>query len=110
MRASVLIVPMSPARRYSTVASASPCPVISLDFTSMTTLWAAGSWSVISTVPLTVIAIIPTVISTELNVDYRVASFYGGTGLLIVISVALDLVQKINSHLVMRNYQGLTED
>ena len=39
-----------------------------------------------------------------------VASFYGGTGLLIVISVALDLVQKINSHLVMRNYPGLTED
>ena len=45
-----------------------------------------------------------------MNVDYRVASFYGGTGLLIVISVALDLVQKINSHLVMRNYPGLTED
>jgi preprotein translocase subunit SecY len=59
---------------------------------------------------LAVIAIIPTVISTELNVDYRVARFYGGTGLLIVISVALDLVQKINSHLVMRNYPGLTED
>ena len=39
-----------------------------------------------------------------------VASFYGGTGLLIVISVALDLVQKINSHLVMRNYPGLTDD
>jgi preprotein translocase subunit SecY len=39
-----------------------------------------------------------------------VASFYGGTGLLIVISVALDLVQKINAHLVMRNYPGLTED
>ena len=37
----------------------------------------------------------------------RVASFYGGTGLLIVISVALDLVQKINSHLVMRNYPRL---
>jgi preprotein translocase subunit SecY len=39
-----------------------------------------------------------------------VASFYGRTGLLIVISVALDLVQKINSHLVMRNYPGLTDD
>ena len=59
---------------------------------------------------LAVIAIIPSVISSEMNVDYRVASFYGGTGLLIVISVALDLVQKINSHLVMRNYPGLTED
>jgi preprotein translocase subunit SecY len=59
---------------------------------------------------LAIIAIIPNVISTEMSVDYTVASFYGGTGLLIVISVALDLVQKINSHLVMRNYPGLTED
>jgi preprotein translocase subunit SecY len=59
---------------------------------------------------LAVVAIIPTMISQALEVNYQVASFYGGTGLLIVISVALDLVQKINSHLVMRNYQGLTED
>jgi preprotein translocase subunit SecY len=59
---------------------------------------------------LAVVAIIPSVISAAMEVDYRVASFYGGTGLLIVISVALDLVQKINSHLVMRNYPGLTED
>jgi preprotein translocase subunit SecY len=59
---------------------------------------------------LAVVAVIPSVISKSMNVDYRVASFYGGTGLLIVISVALDLVQKINSHLVMRNYPGLTED
>ena len=37
------------------------------------------------------------------------ASFYGGTGLLIAVSVAFDLVQKIDSHLVMRNYRGLLE-
>lgn len=59
---------------------------------------------------LAVVAIIPSMISSAMDVDYRVAAFYGGTGLLIVISVALDLVQKINSHLVMRNYPGLTED
>jgi preprotein translocase subunit SecY len=59
---------------------------------------------------LAVIAVIPTLITTTMDVNYNVASFYGGTGLLIVISVALDLVQKINSHLVMRNYPGLTED
>src|SRR4051794_33684305 len=59
---------------------------------------------------LAVIAVIPSLIQTGMNIDYRVASFYGGTGLLIVVSVALDLVQKINSHLVMRNYPGLTED
>ncbi|HYH64883.1 MAG TPA: preprotein translocase subunit SecY [Urbifossiella sp.] len=59
---------------------------------------------------LAVIAVIPNVVSSELGIDPVVASFYGGTGLLIVISVALDLVQKINSHLVMRNYAGLTDD
>ena len=59
---------------------------------------------------LAVIAIIPNVISSELEIPPAVASFYGGTGLLIVISVALDLVQKINSHLVMRNYPGLTDE
>jgi preprotein translocase subunit SecY len=59
---------------------------------------------------LAIVAIIPTLVSSLLEIDPRVASFYGGTGLLIVVSVALDLVQKINSHLVMRNYPGLTED
>ncbi len=58
---------------------------------------------------LAIVAVIQSMINSGLNVDYTVASFYGGTGLLIVISVALDLVQKINSHLVMRNYPGLTE-
>jgi preprotein translocase subunit SecY len=59
---------------------------------------------------LAVVAVIPTIITTTLSVDQMLASFYGGTGLLIVISGALDLVGKINSHLVMRNYPGLTED
>ena len=59
---------------------------------------------------LAIIAIIPSIVSGELQVDFRIATFYGGTSLLIVISVCLDLVQKINSHLVMRNYPGLTED
>lgn len=59
---------------------------------------------------LAVVAVIPSVINSKLEVPFNLAQFYGGTGLLIVISVALDLVQKINSHLVMRNYPGLTED
>ncbi len=58
---------------------------------------------------LALVAIIPTVISASLTVPYMVASFYGGTGLLIAVSVAFDLVQKIDSHLVMRNYKGLME-
>jgi preprotein translocase subunit SecY len=58
---------------------------------------------------LAVIAIIPTVVATGMDISYMVASFYGGTGLLIVVSVALDLVQKIDSHLVMRNKPGMLE-
>ena len=58
---------------------------------------------------LSLVAIVPTVVSGVLGVDYQIASFYGGTGLLIAVSVAFDLVQKIDSHLVMRNYTGLLE-
>lgn len=58
---------------------------------------------------LSLVAIIPTLVTGALGIDYLVASFYGGTGLLICVSVALDLVQKIDSHLVMRNYPGLLE-
>jgi preprotein translocase subunit SecY len=58
---------------------------------------------------LAVVAVIPTLVSTWMNVNYTIASFYGGTSLLIAVSVAFDLVQKIDSHLVMRNYRGLLE-
>ena len=58
---------------------------------------------------LALIAVLPTVVSESMGVDYAVASFYGGTSLLIAVSVAFDLVQKIDSHLVMRNYRGLLE-
>ncbi len=58
---------------------------------------------------LALVAIVPTVISGLLDVQPNVASFYGGTGLLIAVSVAFDLIQKIDSHLVMRDYRGLLE-
>jgi preprotein translocase subunit SecY len=58
---------------------------------------------------LALVAIIPTIVSATLGIPYTAASFYGGTGLLIAVSVAFDLVQKIDSHLVMRNYRGLLE-
>ncbi len=56
---------------------------------------------------LSLVAVIPSIVQNALNVDYTIASFLGGTGLLIVISVCLDFVQKIDSHLIMRNYGGL---
>ncbi|MFH1264616.1 MAG: preprotein translocase subunit SecY [Planctomycetota bacterium] len=58
---------------------------------------------------LAVVAILPTLVATWMGVPWGVASFFGGTGLLIAVSVAFDLVQKIDSHLVMRNYKGLLE-
>ncbi|MFT3786589.1 MAG: preprotein translocase subunit SecY [Tepidisphaeraceae bacterium] len=55
---------------------------------------------------LCVVAVIPAILAMEFHINYRVASFLGGTGLLIVISVALDLVQRIEANLLMRNYGG----
>lgn len=58
---------------------------------------------------LALVAILPTILAQWLEIPYDLASFYGGTGLLIAVSVAFDMVQKIDSHLVMRNYKGLLE-
>jgi preprotein translocase subunit SecY len=58
---------------------------------------------------LSIVAIVPIVVNTQLDVSFAVASFYGGTGLLIAVSVAFDLIQKIDNHLLMRNYRGLLE-
>jgi preprotein translocase subunit SecY len=51
---------------------------------------------------LAVIAILPDLMITFLNVPF----YFGGTGLLIVVGVALDTLQQIESHLVMRHYDG----
>ena len=55
---------------------------------------------------LAVIAVIPTVVSGLFNVDFGITQFLGGTGLLIVVSVMLDFVQRIEANLMMRNYKG----
>jgi len=55
---------------------------------------------------LAVIAILPQLIQREFEVGYTVAYLYGGTSLLIVVGVALELVQKIEAHLMMRHYEG----
>ncbi|MBW8002693.1 MAG: preprotein translocase subunit SecY [Planctomycetes bacterium] len=58
---------------------------------------------------LAIIAIVPSVISVSMGVSGQIASFLGGTGLLIVVSVSLDLVQKIEANLLMRSYDGFSE-
>ena len=55
---------------------------------------------------LCLIAVIPTAITAWLNIDPNISAFLGGTGLLIVVSVALDMVQRIEANLLMRNYGG----
>jgi preprotein translocase subunit SecY len=52
------------------------------------------------------IAIFPSMVTKYANVSYNFASFYGGTGLLIIVGVALDTLQQIESHLLMRHYEG----
>jgi preprotein translocase subunit SecY len=51
-------------------------------------------------------AIFPDLIMAWLNIPYLVASFFGGTGLLITVGVMLDTIKQIESHLLMRNYEG----
>jgi preprotein translocase subunit SecY len=55
---------------------------------------------------LALIAVIPHLIATWLQIPFSISSFLGGTGLLIVVSVILDLVQRIEANLLMRNYPG----
>ena len=58
---------------------------------------------------LAIIAVVPTVVFLWLDVPFTVSTFLGGTGLLIVVSVSLDLVQRIETNLIMRNYAGFME-
>ena len=55
---------------------------------------------------LAVIAVAPMVINRSLNIPYSVTQFLGGTGLLIVVSVVLDFIQRVEANLLMRNYAG----
>lgn len=58
---------------------------------------------------LAVIAVIPMVVSGYFGVDVGVSAFLGGTGLLICVSVVLDMVQRLEANLAMRNYKGFLE-
>lgn len=52
------------------------------------------------------IAVMPDAIMASFRVPYLVASFFGGTGVLITVGVMLDTMKQIESHLVMRHYDG----
>lgn len=55
---------------------------------------------------LCLIAVIPDLVAQILGVDRIITSFLGGTGILIVVGVGLDMMQKIESYLLMRQYEG----
>jgi len=52
------------------------------------------------------VAILPITVSSLTGVSTLMTGFLGGTGLLIIVSVALDVVQRVESHLIMRHYEG----
>ena len=51
---------------------------------------------------LSAVAVLPTILVNAFNVPF----YFGGTGLLIVVGVALDTVRQIESHLITRHYDG----
>ena len=70
-----------------------------LDFV-MTRLTLAGA------VFLTIIAVFPDFIFKTANVSYNVATFFGGTGMLIIVGVVLDTMRQIETFLLQRHYDG----
>lgn len=70
---------------------------LDLSMTRVTLIGACG---------LIVIAVLPTILSSEVNIPPMMANFFGGTSLLIIVGVALDTLRQVESYLVMRNYEG----
>ncbi len=70
-----------------------------LDFT-MTRLTFAGS------IFLTIIFVLPMILGNWLGLPYMVTQFFGGTSLLILVGVLLDMMRQIETHLIQRNYDG----
>jgi preprotein translocase subunit SecY len=58
--------------------------------------------TLVGAIYLAAISILPEVLITQMNVPF----YFGGTSLLIVVGVALDTVQQVESHLIMRHYEG----
>ncbi len=55
---------------------------------------------------LTIIATIPIILGKQMQVPQAVAQFFGGTSILIAVGVLLDTMRQVESHLMMRHYDG----
>ncbi|MDD5707714.1 MAG: preprotein translocase subunit SecY [Kiritimatiellae bacterium] len=62
--------------------------------------------TLIGAIGLIAIAILPTLLRGQLNLPWELASFFGGTSLLIIVGVALDTLRQMESLLLMRHYDG----
>ena len=58
---------------------------------------------------LTALAVFPMLLTKWLKIPYQVSSFFGGTSLLIIVGVTIDTLSQMESHLVMRNYDGFLQ-
>ena len=58
--------------------------------------------TVVGAIYLSAVCVMPTLLISKFNVPF----YFGGTALLIVVGVAIDTISQIESHLVMRNYEG----
>ena len=56
---------------------------------------------------LMALALFPIFLYAQFRIPFMVAQFFGGTSLLIMVGVVLDTMQHIESHLLMRHYDGL---
>jgi preprotein translocase subunit SecY len=57
-------------------------------------------------IALALVAVIPFFVTQQFNVSPSFAQFFGGTGLLIIVGVALDTLQQLEAQLVTRHYDG----
>ncbi len=55
---------------------------------------------------LVIIAVIPMVLTNQMNIPGQVSNFFGGTSMLIAVGVMLDTARQMESHLLMRHYDG----
>lgn len=65
--------------------------------------------TLIGALGLIIVAILPTLLRAQLNIPWELASFFGGTSLLIIVGVALDTLRQMESMLLMRHYDGFLQ-
>ena len=63
-----------------------------------------GRLTLIGGLYIAIICVLPTILIAEFNVPF----YFGGTGLLIVVGVAMDTMQQIETQVIQRRYEGLT--